>query len=284
MRLFFFLKEGIIGLKRARLSATISIISLCLALTLIGIFVLTGLNMKDVIYRFYRQIEIEVFLEPDLSTQNRNRLKQEIQRFPQIGEANYISREDALKEFQEIFGEDLQNILNENPLPASYRIIMSPDYSNPAIVEQIAEELGKLQGVQEVIYQKEIIRFLHKYLRLGIAITLIFALILLIIITILVFNTIRLTIYARRNIIQIMKLVGATNYFVKGPFIAEGFLQGIIGGLLSSALLWGMGEIIRGAIFPQLLVTSYLYITIIILGVLLSLIGSQISVNKYLQD
>jgi len=284
MRLFFFLKEGVIGLKRARLSAMISIISLCLALTLIGMFVLTGLNMKDVIYRFYRQIEIEVFLEPNLSSQNRNRLKQEIQRFPQISEVNYISREDALKEFQEIFGEDLQNIISENPLPASYRIVISADYSNPATVDQLARDIGTLEGVQEVIYQKEIIRFLHKYLRLGIAVTFIFAMILLIIITILIFNTIRLTIYARRNIIQIMKLVGATNYFVKGPFIAEGFLQGVIGGLLSSALLWGMGEIIKGAIFPQLLVTPYLYALIVGMGILLSLIGSQISVNKYLQD
>jgi cell division transport system permease protein len=284
MRLFLFLKEGIIGLKRARLSAMISIISLCLALTLIGMFVLTGLNMKDVIYRFYRQIEIEVFLEPNLSSQNRNRLKQEIQRFPQISEVNYISREDALKEFQEIFGEDLQSIISENPLPASYRIVISSDYSNPATVDQLARDIGTLEGVQEVIYQKEIIRFLHKYLRLGIAVTFIFAMILLIIITILIFNTIRLTIYARRNIIQIMKLVGATNYFVKGPFIAEGFLQGVIGALLSSALLWGMGEIIKGAIFPQLLVTPYLYALIVGMGILLSLIGSQISVNKYLQD
>ncbi len=284
MRLFFFLKEGVIGLRRARLSATISIISLTLALTLIGIFMLTGLNMKDVIYRFYRQIEIEVFLEPNLSNQDRNRLKQEIQRFPQIGEIDYISREDALKEFQEIFGEDLQSIISENPLPASYRIVISSDYSNPATVDQLARDISTLEGVQEVIYQKEIIRFLHKYLRLGIAVTLIFAMILLIIITILIFNTIRLTIYARRNIIQIMKLVGATNYFVKGPFIAEGFLQGIIGGLLSSAILWGMGEIIKGAIFPQLLITPYLYAFIVGTGVLLSLIGSQISVNKYLQD
>ncbi|UCF64936.1 MAG: ABC transporter permease [bacterium] len=284
MRLFFFLKEGVIGLRRARLSATISIISLTLALTLIGIFMLTGLNMKDVIYRFYRQIEIEVFLEPNLSNQDRNRLKQEIQRFPQIGEIDYISREDALKEFQEIFGEDLQSIISENPLPASYRIVISSDYSNPATVDQLARDISTLEGVQEVIYQKEIIRFLHKYLRLGIAVTFIFAMILLIIITILIFNTIRLTIYARRNIIQIMKLVGATNYFVKGPFIAEGFLQGIIGGLLSSAILWGMGEIIKGAIFPQLLITPYLYAFIVGTGVLLSLIGSQISVNKYLQD
>ena len=282
MKLFFFLKEGFIGLRWARLSAAIAIISLFLALTLIGIFVLTGLNIKDVIFQFYRQIEIEAFLQPDLSTQKLNRLKQEIQRYPQIGEIIYVSREEALEEFQQIFGEDLQNVLSENPLPASFRIILGSDYSNPGAVEQLAKELNTLDGIQEIIYQKEIIRFLHKYLRLGLVIIFIFAMVLLIIITILVFNTIRLTIHARRNIIQIMKLVGATNYFIKGPFIAEGLLQGVLGGLLSAAFLWGLGEIIRGAIFPELLMTHYIYITLIIMGMILGLIGSYVSVNKYL--
>ena len=142
MKLFFFLKEGFIGLRRARLSAAIAIISLFLALTLIGIFVLTGLNIKDVIFQFYRQIEIEAFLQPDLSTQKLNRLKQEIQRYPQIGEIIYVSREEALEEFQQIFGEDLQNVLSENPLPASFRIILGSDYSNPGTVEQLAKELS----------------------------------------------------------------------------------------------------------------------------------------------
>lgn len=282
MRLFFFLKEGFIGLRRARLSAAISIISLFLALTLIGIFVLTGWNMKDVIFRFYRQIEIEAFLQPDLSAQKLKKLKQEIQKFPQIGEIIYVSREEALKEFQQIFGEDLQSVLSENPLPASFRIILSSDYSNPSMVEQLARELNTMDGIQEIIYQKEIIRFLHKYLSLGLIVAIIFAMVLLIIITILVFNTIRLTIHARRNIIQIMKLVGATNYFIKGPFIAEGLLQGFLGGLLSAAFLWGLGEIIRGAIFPELLITQYIYLIVVIMGMTLGLIGSYVSVNKYL--
>jgi cell division transport system permease protein len=284
MRLFFFLKEGFIGLRRARLSAAISIISLFLALTLIGIFVLTGFNMKDVIFQFYRQIEIEAFLQPGLSTQKLNRLKQEIQKHPQIGEIIYVSREEALEEFQQIFGEDIQSVLSENPLPASFRIILGSDYSNPNAVEQLAKELNTLDGVQEIIYQKEIIRFIHKYLRLGIIITIILAMILLFIITILVFNTIRLTIHARRDIIQIMKLVGATNYFIKGPFIAEGLLQGIMGGILSAAFIWALSEIIRGAIFAELLMTHYIYIAIVSMGMILGLIGSYISVSKYLTD
>ena len=106
--------------------------------------------------------------------------------------------------------------------------------------------------------------------------------VLLVIITVLVFNTIRLTIHARRTIIQIMKLVGATNYFIKGPFILEGILQGFIGGGISAALLWALSEIIKNMIFPELAVTTYLFPILVVFGILLGFIGSSISVNKYL--
>jgi len=79
-----------------------------------------------------------------------------------------------------------------------------------------------------------------------------------------------------------MKLVGATNYFIKGPFIAEGLLQGMIGGILSAASLWVLSEIIRGAFFAEILITHYIYIVLVTMGMILGLIGSYVSVNKYL--
>ena len=282
MKLFFFIKEGFIGLRRARLSALISIISLCLALTLMGIVFLTGINLKDVVFRFYKQIEIEVFLAPDITSRQKEKLKDRIEKYPQTAKLVFVSREQALQEFQEIFGEDIQGILNENPLPESFRIILKADYSDPASVSDIALALSGLDGVQEVIYPKELIRFFHKYFELAVIISLIFIITLLVIITILVFNTIRLTIHARRNIIQIMKLVGATNSFVKGPFIFEGILQGLIGGGISILLLWGLYRLIQNMIFPELVLVNYLFPAIAVLGVLLGLIGSSISVNKYL--
>ncbi len=284
IRLLLFLKEGFIGLRRARLAATISIISLALALTLIGIFVLTGLNLKDVVFRFYKEIEIEAFLDPSLSQEQIQGLQKKIQEIPQISAILFISREQALQEFQKIFGEDLRTVLQDNPLPPSFRIILKSSYSDPMIANGIAQQISQLSGVEEIIYQKEIIQFLHKYLKLGITITGIIAFILLFVITILVFNTIRLTIHARRTIIQIMKLVGATNFFIKSPFIVEGILQGIIGGTLSVALIWGISTIVRNMIFTELLVENYLYGVLLGLGIVLGWIGSYFSVNKYLVD
>jgi cell division transport system permease protein len=221
MRTFFFLKEGIVGLKRAKQSAIIAISSLCIALTLLGIFSIAALNLKNALFQFYREIEIETFLDPALSSDQISSLQQKIQEFPEIAQVIFVSREQALQDFQKVFGENLQEVLKENPLPASFRIVLKSDYSQPYYAEKIASRLNQLKGIQEVLYQQEIIQFLHKYLQLGITFSIIIALLLLIIMTVLVFNTIRLTIHARRDIIQIMKLVGATNHFIKGPFIYE---------------------------------------------------------------
>lgn len=282
MRVFFFLKEGMVGLKRARLSAIIAITSFCVALTLIGIFSVAALNLKDTLYRFYREIEIEAFLDPDLSPDQINQLQQQIQAFPEISRVSYVSREQALQEFQKVFGENLRAVLKENPLPASFRIVLNSDYSQPQFVEKVAGRLNQQNGIQDVLYQKELIQFLHKYLKLGISIGGIIAIFLLIIITVLVFNTIRLTIHARRNIIQIMKLVGATNQFIKGPFIYEGILQGLIGGLLSVILLWTIHYAVKYFMFAELAMENYIFGGLVILGILLGLIGSYLSVNKYL--
>jgi cell division transport system permease protein len=282
MNILFFIKEGFIGLKRARLSAVISVVSLCLALTLIGIFGLTTLNLKDIVYRFYKEIEIEVFLDPTISGQQVSSLQKKIEELPQIRTVTYISREQALQEFQEIFGEDIQKVLKENPLPPSFRIILKPEFSTPDGVEALSRDISKLNGVQDIIYQKEIIKFLHKYLTLGITLAAFVTFSLLIVITILVINTIRLTIYARRTIIQIMKLVGATNYFIKGPFVFEGIFQGALGGLLSSGLIWIISQGVRQIIFPELVIQNYVYLFLIAGGIFLGLVGSYLSINKYL--
>lgn len=283
MNLLLFFKEGLIGLKRAKLSAIITIISICLSLSLIGISTLLGQNLKDIFFRFYKEIEIEVFLEPDVTDQQISRIESTFHRFSELKSARFISRSEALQEFQKIFGTDISGILDENPLPASFRLIMNSDYSTPTEVEKMAKQISNLDGIQEVIYQKEIISFIHKYFNISVIIIGLLALTLLIVITILVFNTIRLTIYARRDIIQIMKLVGATNYFIKGPFIFEGMLQGLIGGGLSLILVWLATKLVKTIIFPELSISTYLYLFIIGLGVFFGLVGSYFSVNKYLK-
>ncbi len=283
MKLLFLVKEGVVGLKRARVTALISVVSITLSLTLMGIFYLGGYNFKNIFLRFYQQIEIEAFLEPGLSDKRITELKKEIGKEALVETVRFISSRQALEEFKKSFGEDISYVLEENPLPASFRIVLSPRYSSPEVIETLARKIDRLPGVEEVIYQKAIIEFVHKYFGLGLIVAGFFALLLLVIITILIFNTIRLTIHSRMEIIHIMRLVGATNRFIKGPFIIEGILQGLIGGGLALGLVMLSVRIIRGIFYPQLIVPQTLTPFLIGMGLLLGLVGSYLSVNKYLR-
>ncbi|MEJ2633888.1 MAG: permease-like cell division protein FtsX, partial [Calditrichia bacterium] len=117
------------SLKRARVSAFVTILSISLSLSLIGIFGLVGQNVKDVFLRFYKEVQLEVFLDPSLSASRIDQLKNRISQNVQVDDVIFISREQALEEFRKTFGEDLKGILSENPLPPSFRVIMKPSYS-----------------------------------------------------------------------------------------------------------------------------------------------------------
>jgi cell division transport system permease protein len=173
--------------------------------------------------------------------------------------------------------------LDENPLPPSLRIILKPSQTEIELIDEVMNKIEAIEGVDDVVYQTEIIRLINEYAVIGIIISIALGLIIFIIATLLIFNTIRLTIYARRTLIEIMKLVGATNFFIKGPFIMEGIFQGLLGSLVACGLLWISNYFIKG-IFATILAIPYQYYVILIsIGVVLGFLGSYFSVNKYLK-
>lgn len=282
MNLFFLIKEGIVNLSRARLATVISIISIALALTLIGISLVVGQNLKNVFTQFYRQIEIEAFLDPSVTKNETKNIQDKIKKYPEVSDTRFVSPEAALKEFQQSFGEDLSGVLEKNPLPPSLRIVLKPNFSDPERIDSLSVNLKKIPGVQEVIYHQEIIRFLHKYFKLTVVLGSLLALLLFVIVTILIFNTIRLSIHSRKNIIEIMHLVGATNFFIKSPFIIEGMIQGVIGGSIAALILKVFVKGVQEIIFAQIAVPNNLWVLIIVTGLLFGLTGSFISVNRHL--
>lgn len=283
MNLFFIIKEGILGFKRARLAVTISVISISLTLILVGVFGMVVQNLADIFQKFYRQIQLEVFIDPSLAVSQIQKLDQKILRFSVVDSVIFKSPEQALKEFEEDFGADLVSVLDENPLPPSLRVILKPGQSKIEFINEVVEKIKALDGVDDVVYQTDIIRLINEYAVIGIIIAIALGLIIFIIATLLIFNTIRLTIYARRTIIEIMKSVGATNFFIKGPFIMEGIFQGFLGSLIACGLLWISNYFIKGAFASILSVPLQYFLILIFLGVFLGFLGSYFSVNKYLK-
>ena len=283
MNFFYIIKEGILGFQRARLAVTISIISISLSLILLGVFGLVVQNMADVFQKFYQQVQLEVFINPSLAVSQIQKLDQDILHLTIVDSVIFISPEQALKEFEKDFGANLVSVLDENPLPPSLRVILKPGQSKIALIEDAVLQLKSFDGVDDVVYQTEIIKLINKYAVIGIIISIALGLIIFIIATLLIFNTIRLTIYARRSLIEIMKLVGATNFFIKGPFIMEGIFQGLLGSMIACGLLWISNYFIKG-IFATILAIPYQYYVILILiGVVLGFLGSYFSVTKYLK-
>lgn len=283
MNSFFIIKEGLLGFKRARLAVTISVISIALSLLLMGIFGVTLQNIADIFQRSFKRVQLEVFIDPSLAISQVKRLEQRIQQNSAVDSVSFISPEQALKKFEQDFGEELVTVLDENPLPPSIRVVLNPRQSDLNKVEAIVQEIKSINGVDDVVYQTDIIRLVNEYFLIGVIISIAFGFVIFIISTLLIFNTIRLTIYSRKTIIEIMRLVGATHFFIKGPFIMEGIFQGIIGALIACGLLWLSNYSIKGVFENILSVPLPYYIGLVSLGAFLGLLGSWFSVNKYLR-
>lgn len=289
MSVGYVLKEGFAGLSRARLAAVTSIFSLFVAVLLIGVLSRIGYNAYELSQMLRQQVEVEVFLE-DISDQATRDIGLQLEQSPQVAGLTYISRDSAAQIFQQEFGLGAESIADLKFLPASYRITISDD-SNVTQIDSLVTEISGIEGVDEVRFNLALLQMLESRTELvamagaGIGLFILFVAI------ILVFNTIRLTIYAKRDLIRAMKLVGATNGFIRRPFLVEGILQGIIAGGLASLTIYALFEWFIPFMMPQIGVLSwpfgewyYLVGGVIGLAVYLGWWGSRWAARKFIRD
>jgi cell division transport system permease protein len=201
---------------------------------------------------------------------------------------HYVSKEEAAKIFQQEFGEDIFKILNFNPLPASLKIFLKDGYKTAKHAEIIVQQVKSLKGVDDVIYRKQLLEMLDERAMLFLWITLGVGVFITLSSVILVANTIRLAIYAKRKIIQTMKLIGATRAFIRLPFLLEGFLQGLIGGLIAAGIVFVLFNYLEQWLTVSLsqfvYVQPYYYSIIAGVGCVLGLFGSMISVRRFISE
>lgn len=282
MNFWFTVLEGFKGFGRARLSTIITISSIIFSLFLIAMFLLVSINVDAWIGDLRSKLEIEVFLERTLTEKEAQKAFLTIKRINEIESARYISKEDAAKRFEAEFGRSVYDVLQSNPLPSSIVVVLKPALRNAAGASLTTKKIKKISGVEDVVYQKEIITLVDKYMSIIYGAGIVTIALLITITFILLYNTIRLTIYARRDIIEIMQLVGAKNSFIKRPFIIEGLLQGLIGSVLAGTLTYLTVKLITRTVYPYLLVKNEIYFIIILLGLLIGFLSSRISVGKHL--
>ncbi len=283
MNFWFTIREGLKGFTRARLSTLITITSIVISLFLIALFLILSINVDSWVGQIRSKLELEVYIDRVISEEEANKINQKILKIRGIEKVEYISKEGAAKRFEEEFGKNIYETLQSNPLPASIIITLKPGFRNTEKAALVSKEINKINGVDEIIYHKELISIIDEYLNVIYLVGAITIILLVTITFILLYNTIRLTIYARRDIIEIMKLVGAKKALIKRPFVIEGFLQGIVGASIASCAVWLAVRAVMKYFYPFLLMKLDVYVIIMIMGMLIGYFSSRISVQKHLK-
>lgn len=265
-----------------------SIISIALVLFLMGLIILMGLLGNKLSVYVKENMAFSIVLKDNLKDMDVKRMQKNLEALPYIKSTEYISKAQAAKELEEELGENPETFLGFNPLQASIEVKLHSQYANPDSLKLIENKIKKYTSVSELLYRKDMMELVQNNMqRIGL-ILLGLAAILMVISFVLISNTIRLLIYSKRFLIHTMQLVGAIAGFIRRPFVWYNVVSGIIAsifaiGMLSVTLYYLQTELTG---FIQILDMSTLltvYGLVILLGILLSIVATIVSVNKYLK-
>jgi cell division transport system permease protein len=288
MNVRYILKEGIAGFSRAKLASFGSIVTIAIALLLVGLFYVVSTNTSKLVEGIRQRVELEAFLEEPISRQRVTEIEQQLKSIDGVEQVKYISKEEAAKIFKKEFGEDINNVLDFNPLPPSYKIFLMEGYRTREKAEEIHKQIMEIKGIENIAYRRELLEFLDQRVKMLYSIGLALGVLIAVSAVFLVSNTIRLTIYAKRKSVQTMKLVGATRWFVRAPFIVEGIIQGLIGGIVAVSIIYYLLTMAAGFVSQELVdflqVGISFYLSIILGGIVLGFFGSAISVSRFIGE
>ena len=289
MNLTYIIKEGILGIKRAKFAAFTSIFSLFVAILLLGILSRISYNIYMKAMSFKELIEIEIFLF-DVNERTISSIKQTLDANNLVLEYVYISKDSASSIMRQEFGSGVEDLVALNFLPASFKVKVDTELGIDKVTN-FASTMLNLRGVDEVKYNEGLLKAMESNLTVFNFIGGGIGLLILLVSVILVYNTIRLTIYAKRELIRAMKLVGATNRFIRSPFIIEGMIQGIIAGSISVVLMYTIFEYVLPFYLPEMGILGwpfgrwYFLVTAMFgLSILMGWLGSRFAARKFIEE
>ena len=291
----YILQDALLNIRRSGWSGLASIGTIAFSFVIVGIFLIISRNLGALVSEWKEQFQVTVFLEDGITPEQLTLLKKRIQSERAVKTMTYTSKEEALQSFkQELKGqESLLEGLGENPIPASLQLRIHDVYQTPEALRQFTASLGRLEGVEDVLYGQEWVDRLSAAVRmlrlLGMSVGLALGMASLLIVS----NTIRLAVYARAEEIEIMRLVGATKLHVRAPFLLEGMIQGGLGAVAALLLLFGAYratlwqlQLAPGEIFGMG-VGSFLdphwAVAMLVVGAGVGAFGSLISVGRFLR-
>ena len=274
--------------QKLKTSSVTVVISLALVLFMLGLLGLVVINAKKLSNHIKENVGFQVVLKDTTTQAELDILRQEISSSAFTKQVDYISKDEAAKKLQKDLGEDFITFLGYNPLLSSLDVKLNSEYANVDSLSGFEKQIMQKHFVKEVIYHKDMIKQVNDNAKVISFYILIFSSLLLIVAIALINNTIRLSIYAKRFLIRTMYLVGATQGFIRMPFILKGVRQGVIAGILAGFLLAGF-LVLSTRYIPDLLqlqdpnLLATLFGGIVVLGVLISGLSAALSVTRYLR-
>lgn len=287
----YYIREVFISLRRNNWMSVASIGTVAVSLFIFGMFLMMVMNMNKLAENMESQVQINVYLLDKVDREQARDIEKDLKEIEGVESVGFVTKDEAMERFKDRLGDQktLLDALDEtNPLPDSFEVTVT----NPDLVKTAADKMEKLDGVECAKYGQDVMEHLFEITRLlrifGFTLMLVLAFATLFIIS----NTIRLTVFARRKEIAIMKYVGATDWFIRWPFVMEGMVLGLFGSIIAAMVLrtayTAMAEKVYDtlAFFPLIPEQPFLtYITIIVVisGMVVGAIGSAVSIKKFLK-
>jgi len=245
-----------------------TVISISLVLLLVGVSCLLLLNARGVSDYFKESMQVSVMMRQDVAEPEALSFQKQLESMPFVRGVRYVSREQGAQEMAAMLGEDFLSVFETSPIPVSFDITLDAAYVSPDSLNAVRSRLEAFGQVDEVSYQQSLVETLNENLGrialwLGVLI-----LLLLFISFVLINNTVRLNVFARRFTVHTMKLVGATRAFIRAPFLGQAVLQGVVAALIANALLASALFFIRSQ-FVQLFEIFQIKVVLVAMGVVL---------------
>jgi cell division transport system permease protein len=268
-------------------SNLISVMSVSLVLFLIGLFFIGGLLSNELSIYMKENFSFSIVLKENVKDADIRQMQKNLNTLPFIKSVRYISREEALEEMVAELGEDPQVFLGFNPFQASIEMRLKSEYMNQDSLRVIQQRLTSYAGVSELIYPEDMMQIVnHNIWRIGVVLFVLIVVLMMISFA-LISNTIRLLIYSKRFLIYTMRLVGATNAFIRWPFIKYNIISGFLAGSLAILMLMGALYAQQHLAGLELIVPWEkiwkVYAAVMLLGILLSAASAYLAVNRYLR-
>jgi cell division transport system permease protein len=276
------LRETIIGFRRAPMLSVLSITTIAFSLFAFGLFSLVAVNIRKTLSEVESRVEIRAFLAEGTPVEVVSAAMGDIGAFPEVSRVEYVSPDSALARARAELGE-FKDVFESAFLPASIDVRMREGHRDPATVKLIAARIKSFEFVDDVRFGEDWVDKLYRIRSVATATGVVLGLAFAAVAVIIISATIRMAVMARAREISIMRLVGATDAFIRRPFLIEGFLKGVLGGLMALSLTWIASQVISHNFVQTAFFSRGLASLGVLGGAVIGVLGSSLSVGRHLR-